>query len=50
MERWDKGRWDECLRKNRLLVGTPEVFRRALDQGDLADDSSYNFDESFGDI
>ena len=35
MERWDVVMWTECLRKNRILVGTPEVFRQALEKGAL---------------
>ncbi|CAJ1352882.1 unnamed protein product [Effrenium voratum] len=33
MDSWGQERWSECLRDNDILVGTPEVFRRALVEG-----------------
>ncbi|CAE8729462.1 unnamed protein product, partial [Polarella glacialis] len=47
MDSWDDMRWRECLRKHRVLVGTPEVFRVALGKGYLAPDkvSLLVFDE-----
>lgn len=32
---WDNLKWDEVLRKHRILVGTPEPLRRAMDSGFL---------------
>eukprot|EP00434_Breviolum_minutum_P024149 symbB.v1.2.021318.t3/scaffold1837.1/size99322/6 len=33
---WDNLKWDEVLRKHRILVGTPEPLRRAMDSGFLS--------------
>jgi endoribonuclease Dicer len=30
MDSWTSNQWKKCLKSNRVLVGTPEVFRRAL--------------------
>ncbi|OLQ12482.1 Endoribonuclease Dicer-like 2b [Symbiodinium microadriaticum] len=35
MEKWDEVKWTACLRQHQVLVGTPEIFRRAMDQGFL---------------
>eukprot|EP00930_Biecheleria_cincta_P041829 TRINITY_DN28740_c0_g1_i1.p1 TRINITY_DN28740_c0_g1~~TRINITY_DN28740_c0_g1_i1.p1 ORF type:complete len:731 (+),score=132.28 TRINITY_DN28740_c0_g1_i1:41-2233(+) len=35
MEGWDASKWRACRRTYRILVGTPEIFRRALEKGFL---------------
>ncbi|CAE7298138.1 DCL2A [Symbiodinium sp. CCMP2592] len=35
MDKWDELNWTACLRRHQVLVGTPEIFRRAMDQGFL---------------
>eukprot|EP00435_Cladocopium_sp_Y103_P008406 s1067_g2.t1 len=30
MDSWGKDRWRQCVSENEILVGTPEVFRKAL--------------------
>eukprot|EP00438_Fugacium_kawagutii_P004210 Skav215942 [mRNA] locus=scaffold226:632515:635565:+ [translate_table: standard] len=32
-EKWDQLKWDDILRKNKIIVGTSEVLRRAMDHG-----------------
>ncbi|CAJ1401879.1 unnamed protein product [Effrenium voratum] len=35
MDQWDEIKWEQCLKKHQVLVGTAEIFRRALDKGYL---------------
>ena len=30
MDKWDKAKWAQCTKSNRVLVGTAEVFRQNL--------------------
>jgi endoribonuclease Dicer len=48
MNAWDHNKWQECKRSNKVLLGTPEVFRSSLvDSGYLhvTDMSLCVFDE-----
>jgi len=33
MDNWEAERWRRCVQENDILVGTPEVFRRAMVEG-----------------
>lgn len=35
MDCWDKLKWDTCILRHQALVGTYEIFRRALEKGHL---------------
>eukprot|EP00929_Paragymnodinium_shiwhaense_P060647 TRINITY_DN30290_c0_g1_i1.p1 TRINITY_DN30290_c0_g1~~TRINITY_DN30290_c0_g1_i1.p1 ORF type:complete len:758 (-),score=131.82 TRINITY_DN30290_c0_g1_i1:157-2373(-) len=47
MDGWDATKWSKCVRHHQVLVGTAEVFRRALDKAylRLAEISIIIFDE-----
>ena len=48
LDSWTKDKWTETLKQNDILVGTPEVFRRALIQKALLQPTDFSllvFDE-----
>ncbi|KAK3288831.1 dicer-like protein, variant 2 [Cymbomonas tetramitiformis] len=48
MDSWNQRDWDACLHDHEVLVGTPEVFRRALVNGSFMQVSQFSlliFDE-----